>query len=42
MYFQTQKYPTVLFQMLDGKTPDKVIWKMIKPAFSKPFKNDVE
>ncbi len=38
LYFQTQKYPSVLFSMLDGKTPDRVIWKMIRPNFSKPFK----
>lgn len=39
LYFQTQKHPSVLFSMLDGKTPDKIIWKMIRPKYSKPFKN---
>lgn len=38
LYFQTQKYPSVLFSMLDGKTPDKIIWKMVRPKYSKPFK----
>lgn len=37
LYFQKQKFPSVLFNMLDSKTPDKIIWKMIKPKFCKPF-----
>jgi T4 RnlA family RNA ligase len=32
MYFQTQKYPGVLFLMLDGRDYRQVIWKLIKPA----------
>ncbi len=40
LYFQQQRYPHVLFSMLDGKTPDKIIWRMIRPAYSKPFKVD--
>lgn len=38
LYFQAQKKPSVLFSMLDGKTPDKIIWKMVRPKYSKPFK----
>ena len=38
LYFQQQKFPQVLFSMLDGKKPDKIIWKMIRPKFSKAFK----
>jgi RNA ligase len=38
LYFQTQKYPAVLFAMLDGKPFDKIIWKQIRPQYSKPFK----
>ena len=38
LYFQQQKYPAVLFDMLDGKKPDRVIWRMIKPSFSKAYK----
>ncbi|HEY5326046.1 MAG TPA: T4 RnlA family RNA ligase [Mucilaginibacter sp.] len=41
LYFQTQKYPPVLFAMLDGKPYDKIIWKMIRPQFAKPFKVEV-
>ena len=40
LYFQTQKHPSILFSMLDKKTPDKIIWKMIRPKYSKPFKTD--
>jgi hypothetical protein len=29
--FQKQKYPSVLFQMLDGKDYRELIWKIIKP-----------
>jgi RNA ligase len=40
IYFLTQKYPKVLFAMLDGKKIDGIVWKMVKPNFSKPFKID--
>lgn len=39
LYFQKQKYPSVLFNMLEGKTPDKIIWKMVRPKYSNPFKS---
>jgi T4 RnlA family RNA ligase len=41
LYIQTQKYPAVLFAMLDGKPVDKIIWKMLRPAYAKPFKIEV-
>ena len=41
VYFQTQKYPSVLFAMLDGKPYDKIIWKMIRPTYAKPYKTEV-
>jgi T4 RnlA family RNA ligase len=37
MYFQTQKYPGVLFLMLDGRDYSQVIWKLIKPSYERPF-----
>jgi RNA ligase len=37
-YFLTQKYPHVMFRLLDNKDPSELIWKMIKPVYSKPFK----
>jgi RNA ligase len=37
-YFLTQKYPHVMFRLLDHKDPAEIIWKMVKPAYSKPFK----
>jgi len=41
LYFQTQKYPAVLFAMLDGKPFDKIIWKLIRPAYARPFRIEV-
>ncbi len=39
IYFQTCKYPQVLFKMLDKKPYDEQIWKMIKPNYERPFAN---
>lgn len=41
LHFRTQKYPAVLFAMLDGKSYDKTTWKMIRPQFTKTFQVDV-
>jgi len=40
-YFKTQPYQSILFAMLDGKSTDRIIWKMIKPIYSKPFKIEI-
>lgn len=40
LYYQQQKYPSILFNMLDGKSIDKGIWKLLRPKFSKAFKVD--
>lgn len=42
LYFQEQKYPSVLFSILNNRNPKDIIWKMIKPKYSKPFKKEVE
>lgn len=42
MYFQTQKYPGVLFLMLDSRDYSQVIWKLIKPGYERPFQGDRE
>lgn len=42
LYFQEQEYPSVLFSMLNKRNPKDIIWKMIKPKYSKPFKKEVE
>lgn len=39
-YFQTCKYPSILFAMLDGKDYSQTIWRLIKPKFEKPFRVD--
>ncbi|MEZ0539501.1 T4 RnlA family RNA ligase [Fibrella arboris] len=38
LYFQTQRYPAVLFSMLDGHDYSPIIWKMLRPAYERPFK----
>jgi len=42
LYFQSQKYSSILFAMLDKKDYAPIIWRLIKPTFSKPFHEDVE
>ena len=37
LYFQTCQYPAVMFNLLDGKSVDQVIWKMLRPVHEKPF-----
>jgi RNA ligase len=39
IYFQTCKYPQVLFKMLDKKPYEEQIWKLIKPKYERPFAN---
>ena len=36
-YFQTCSYPSVLFNMLDGKDYQWAIWKHLKPDYERPF-----
>jgi RNA ligase len=35
-----EKNPGVLFNLLDGKSPDQIIWKLVRPKWSKPFKEE--
>lgn len=37
MYFKTQKYPTILFKMLDNRRVNKEIWNLIRPKQLKPI-----
>lgn len=39
-YFKTCAYPFVLFAMLDGRDAEPMIWKIVKPAADRPFKQD--
>jgi len=36
-----RKYPSILFNMLDGKNYSKIIWKLVKPKHSVPFKEEI-
>lgn len=42
LYVKTQKYPSVMFNLIDGKEVDEMIWKLIKPKYSKPFSNEYQ
>jgi hypothetical protein len=42
LYFQTCKYQGVLFAMLNDKNYAEIIWRMIRPAFEKPFNKEEE
>lgn len=37
LYFMTCTYPNILFAMLDAKDYAPIIWKMLRPKYSKPF-----
>lgn len=37
LYFQTCKYPAILFAMLDNRDYSDIIWKAIRPKFARPF-----
>lgn len=39
-YITKQKYPSILFAMLDGKPYADAIWKLIKPTASRAFRCD--
>jgi RNA ligase len=40
-YVSNYKYSFLLFAMFDNKDYKQMIWKIIYPQYSKPFKNDV-
>lgn len=39
---QRYTHPSILFNMLDGKSYKNIIWKILYPPYSKPFKKDEE
>ena len=42
LYFQTCKYPAILFKMLEKKAYDAIVWKMLKPKYERPFRKNIE
>lgn len=38
LYYQTQKYPGLMFNILDGKDISEGIWKMCRPKVTQTFK----
>ncbi len=41
LYFQTCKYPKILFSMLDGKDYSATIWRYIRPVYERPYSKRV-
>lgn len=41
LYYATCRHPAVLFRMLDGRPYDDVIWRLVRPEQSRPFKVEV-
>lgn len=39
LYFKTCPYPSILFAMYNKKRYEAIIWKQVKPIFTKPFIN---
>lgn len=37
---KARKYPNLLFAMLDGKPREDMIWKLVEPRWSTPFRKD--
>lgn len=42
LYFQTKRYPPVLFSMLDGKDYASHIWRVIRPQAASAFRCDLD
>lgn len=42
LFIQQQKYPSVMFAMLDKKDPKDIIWKMLRPHGQSQFKVDID
>jgi RNA ligase len=39
-YIKQQQYPSILFQLLDGRDPSESIWKLVYPEASRAFRCD--
>jgi RNA ligase len=39
-YALTYRFPSILFSIYDGKNYENIIWKLLYPSYSKPFKKD--
>ncbi len=41
-YIKQAQYPGVVFALLDGKPHHEIIWKMLRPAAERPFREESE
>jgi RNA ligase len=39
-YYLQQKYPMILFKMMDNRKYEHIIWKLIRPKFQKTFNRE--
>lgn len=39
-YTKKQKYPVILFKINDGKSYSEYLWKLIRPEYAPPFRNE--
>ena len=42
LYYQTCRFPAILFKMMENKPYNQIIWRLIKPKFEKRFANQIE
>lgn len=42
VYVAETLYPSILWNMIDGKDYDKLIWRYLKPEFARPFVEDID
>jgi len=41
-YINQQQNPALLFNFLTGKPIDEITWKMVRPKYEQPFKQDID
>jgi hypothetical protein len=41
-YVLKTPYPSIIFSMMDKKDYEHIIWKLVKPQYSQPFRSDID
>lgn len=41
-FIKQQKYPQIMFALLDDKDPTPMVWRMVKPKYERPFVKDID
>lgn len=42
IWIKEQENPHLLFSLLDGRPINEMVWKMVRPEYSKPFREDID